>query len=73
LQDPCQLAERRSNPVSRPHPGIGVHRTFGIVLLKAGRPWPGRFVGNTDALAIGVRGRTTVYDFEPGKSKKDKH
>jgi hypothetical protein len=58
--DPCAWSELLTK-----FPNAGVHRTFGAVLLKAGGPWPPGFVGNTDALAIGVRGKTTTYDFEP--------
>lgn len=64
ISDPCTWSELLSK-----FPNVGVHRTFGAVLLKAGGPWPPGFVGNTDALAIGVNGKTTVYDFEPGKKK----
>lgn len=58
--DPCTWSE-----VLTKFPNAGVHRTFGAVILKAGGGWVGGFVGNADALAIGVRGRTTVFDFEP--------
>lgn len=60
IADPCTWSE-----VVAKFPNAGVHRTFGAVILKAGGGWVGGFVGNTDALAIGVDGRTTVYDFEP--------
>ena len=58
--DPCTWSE-----VLTKFPNAGVHRKFGAVILKAGGGWAGGFVGNTDALAIGVRGKTTVFDFEP--------
>ena len=60
--DPCTWSE-----VLAKFPNAGVHRTFGAVLLKAGGNWFGGFVGNTDALAIGVDGKTTVFDFEPNR------
>jgi hypothetical protein len=44
-------------------PNVGVHATYGAVVLKAGSSWPG-FSGNVDALAIGVNGTTTTFDFE---------
>lgn len=65
--DPCTWSE-----VLAKFPNVGVHRTFGAVLLKAGGPVPGGFVGNTDALTIGCRGRTILWDFEPSKSDHDK-
>jgi hypothetical protein len=58
--DPCTWSE-----VLAKFPNAGVHRTFGIILLRAGGPWPGGFVGNSDALEVGVRDKETVYDFEP--------
>ncbi len=45
-------------------PSIGVHATFGAVVLKAGSTWPG-FRGNADNLTIGVSGSNTTFDFEP--------
>lgn len=45
------------------YPDAGIHVTLGAVLLKAGAPWPS-FVGNADALTIGVNGSDTTYDFE---------
>jgi hypothetical protein len=39
------------------------HTTYGTVVLEAGSSWPG-FRGNVDALAIGVSGVTTTFDFE---------
>lgn len=44
-------------------PNVGIHATYGAVVLKAGSSWPG-FRGNVDALAIGVSGVTTTFDFE---------
>lgn len=63
---PCTWAKVLAN-----YPNAGVHRTAGAVLLRAGGPWLGGFVGNTDALAIGVKGKTTVYDFEPSRGGHD--
>lgn len=37
----------------------------GVILFKVGGPWPA-FTGNVDALAVGVSGCTTVFDFEKG-------
>jgi hypothetical protein len=45
-------------------PNIGVHPTFGAVVLKAGSGWTG-FRGNVDSLSIGVDGIAMTYDFEP--------
>ena len=36
----------------------------GALLLRAGGPWNGGFVGNADALSITVNGANTTYDFE---------
>lgn len=44
-------------------PNIGVHSTYGAVVLKAGSSWPG-FRGNVDNLTIGVSGVSTTFDFE---------
>ncbi|MEO5813726.1 MAG: hypothetical protein ABIT20_00455 [Gemmatimonadaceae bacterium] len=44
-------------------PDLGVHATYGAVVLKAGSGWTG-FRGNVDGLAIGVDGQTTTFDFE---------
>ncbi|MEP6730701.1 MAG: hypothetical protein ABJE10_08690 [bacterium] len=44
-------------------PDMGVHSTYGAVVLKAGSGWTG-FRGNVDDLAIGVDGQTTTFDFE---------
>jgi hypothetical protein len=60
ISDPCTWSE-----VLAKFPNVGVHRTFGAVVLKAGGGWLGGFVGNTDALVVGVSGSNTVYDFEP--------
>ncbi len=48
-------------------PDIGVHATYGAVVLKAGSSWPG-FRGNVDNLTIGVSNVNTTYDFEPPKA-----
>lgn len=66
ISDPCTWSELLAK-----FPNAGVHRAFGAVILKAGGGWAGGFVGNTDALAIGVDGDTTVYDFEPGGGGHD--
>lgn len=58
--DPCTWSEMLTK-----FPNVGIHRIYGLVLLRAGGPWLGGFLGNTDALVVGVRGHTTVYDFEP--------
>ena len=44
-------------------PNVGIHTTYGAVVLKAGSSWPG-FRGNVDALSIGINGTTTTFDFE---------
>jgi hypothetical protein len=44
-------------------PNVGIHSTYGAVVLKAGSSWPG-FRGNVDALSIGINGATTTFDFE---------
>jgi len=36
----------------------------GVLLLRAGGPWAGGFVGNADALSITVNGANTTVDFE---------
>lgn len=65
---PCTWAQVLAN-----WPNAGVSATQGVVLFKAGGGWTGGFDGNVDAFMIGVKGDTTVYNFEPnGKSKKCK-
>lgn len=44
-------------------PNVGVHNTYGAVVLKAGSSWPG-FRGNVDKLTIGIEGVSTTFDFE---------
>jgi hypothetical protein len=44
-------------------PNIGIHATYGAVMLEAGSGWSG-FRGNVDALSIGINGATTTFDFE---------
>lgn len=44
-------------------PNVGVHSTYGAVILKAGSSWPA-FRGNVDNLRITVATTATVYDFE---------
>lgn len=46
-------------------PNVGIHATYGAVVLKAGSSWPG-FRGNVDALSIGINDTTTTFDFELG-------
>ena len=48
-------------------PNVGIHATYGAVVLKAGSSWPG-FRGNVDALSIGVGGTTTTFDFESAQA-----
>lgn len=52
------------NEVKAAIPNGGIHPTQGAVALKAGGGWTGGFVGNADALTIGINGLTTVYNFE---------
>ena len=44
-------------------PNLGIHRTYGAVVLKAGSGWPS-FRGDVDGLKIGIAGVTTTFDFE---------
>lgn len=44
-------------------PNLGVHATYGAVVLKAGSGWPA-FRGNVDNLTIGINGVSTTVDFE---------
>jgi hypothetical protein len=44
-------------------PNVGVHATYGAIVLKAGSGWS-TFRGNVDALTISVNGAATTYDFE---------
>lgn len=53
---PCTWAQVRSN-----WPDAQI---WGRLLFKAGGAWSG-FVGNVDALTVGVSGQATTYDFEP--------
>lgn len=57
---PCSWAE-----LLAAFPNVGVHATYGAVVLKAGSGWAS-FRGNVDKLAIGVNGETTTFDFELG-------
>lgn len=43
-------------------PNVGVHSTYGAVILKAGSGWES-FRGNVDSLAIGIDTVTTFFDF----------
>lgn len=43
-------------------PNLGIHQTYGGVVLKAGSGWTG-FRGSVDSLAIGIDGATTTFDF----------
>jgi hypothetical protein len=61
---PCSWAELIAK-----YPRSGVHQALGKVLLQAGGFWT-LFRGNTDALTIGVAGRSTTYDFEPYRIAK---
>ena len=45
-------------------PNMGVHATYGAVVLKAGSGWA-TFRGNVDDLTVGVAGVNTTFDFEP--------
>ena len=40
--------------------------------FNVGSGWVGQFSGNADALAVGVSGNTTVYDFEPALTPTNK-
>ena len=44
-------------------PNVGVHATYGAVVLKAGSGWA-NFRGNIDQFTIGVGGANTTFDFE---------
>jgi hypothetical protein len=44
-------------------PNVGVHRTYGAVVLKAGSGWSS-FRGNVDGLTIAIGNAVTTYDFE---------
>ncbi|MDQ3065905.1 MAG: hypothetical protein M3R12_01965 [Actinomycetota bacterium] len=66
IADPCTWSE-----VLMKFPNVGVHRTIGAVILKAGGGWVGGFDGNTDALTIGCNGRTILWDFEDSEKSKD--
>lgn len=46
-------------------PDAGINSKFGGLGIKAGSGWTGGFLGNTDALTIGVEGRKpTTYNFD---------
>jgi parallel beta-helix repeat protein len=59
IGNPCTWSE-----VLTAFPDVGVHSTFGAIVLKAGSGWA-TFDGNADALLLGVSGSDTTYDFEP--------
>ncbi|MCS6768327.1 MAG: hypothetical protein RMJ59_03875 [Candidatus Nitrosocaldus sp.] len=52
------------NDIITAFPNIGIHNTFGAVILKAGSGWA-FFDGNADKLTIRVNGESITYDFEP--------
>jgi hypothetical protein len=58
--NPCTWAEFKTR-----YPNAGFHPTNAAqgIILKVGSPWTGTFYA--DALAVGVDGNTTTYDFEP--------
>ena len=45
-------------------PNVGVHGTYGAVVLKAGSGWP-NFRGNVDSLTIAIDSVASTFDFEP--------
>lgn len=45
-------------------PNVGVHATYGAIVLKAGSGWA-NFRGNVDSLVIGINGASTTFDFDP--------
>jgi hypothetical protein len=55
---PCTWAQ-----LSAAFPNLGIHTTYGAVVLKAGSGWAS-FRGNVDNLTIGIDGVNTTYDFE---------
>lgn len=57
--NPCTWAELLTN-----YPNIGVHATFGALLIKAGGGWAS-FTGNVDRVVLGIGGADVIYDFEP--------
>ena len=64
VPNPCV----QSSPCTWPQlltffPSLGVHSTYGALVLKAGSGWQS-FRGNVDNLVIKVAGATTIYDFE---------
>lgn len=49
-------------------PNLGIHGTYGAVVLKAGSGWAS-FRGNVDNLTMGVEGTNTTFDFELAASQ----
>jgi hypothetical protein len=74
---PCTMSQLRTA-----FPNIGIHRTLGGILFKAGSGWT-NFVGNVDYLVIGtvpppqdpdgviVGGSQLIFDFESGDRDDD--
>jgi hypothetical protein len=56
---PCTWAE-----LLAAFPNVGVHQTYGAIVLKAGSGWSS-FRGNVDKLTIAVDSMTTTFDFDP--------
>jgi hypothetical protein len=64
ITNPCvQAAPCTWSQLISAFPNVGVHGTYGAVILKAGSGWPA-FRGNVDNLRITVGTTATVYDFE---------
>ncbi|HET6681463.1 MAG TPA: right-handed parallel beta-helix repeat-containing protein [Gemmatimonadaceae bacterium] len=63
--NPCTWDEVKAN-----YPDAGFHPTNagGVLILKAGSGWSVPSFFYTDALAVGVNGTTTSFDFEPATS-----
>ncbi len=53
------------------YPGIGVHPTYGAVVLKAGSGWEEKWQGSADALNIRIRDVGVVYNFEANPILKE--
>lgn len=64
VSNPCvQSAPCTWSQLLAAFPNVGIHSTYGAVVLKAGSGWA-NFRGNVDSLAIGIDGSTTTFDFE---------
>ena len=60
---PCTWSQVLAN-----FPNASIHANYGLpgmLLFRAGGPWPTGYDGNVDAFTIGINRNDTTFDFEP--------